>query len=92
MNNELSLQARGALAYFRENPDVEITREEVERLGVSKNPALRILKELIASGHIMREDLPRKSNGDFGGIKYYLIKSWRSFDLQPCENGDTITP
>ena len=75
MKNNLSLQARGALDYFQNNPDVEITPQVVTTIGKRCGivVARRILNELIEEGFMIRHH-NRDEDGGYVPVRHELTR------------------
>lgn len=73
LDAKLSLKAKGLYAYLFSKPDgwefhIEVMEKELKE---SRGQLYSIIKELIAAGYIIRQQV--NSNGRFGGIVYEFI-------------------
>lgn len=79
-DSRLSFDAKGLLSYLLANKSDDFNADDL--VNASKNrrdSTRRIIRELIRSGYIQREQL-KNSEGKFCGIRHYIYPNGRNVD------------
>lgn len=74
-DESLDLDALGLLCYLRSRPnDWNISTEQLRRrFGCGPEKMQRLMRELIASGWILRQEIRKGSSGTFAGVEYVVL-------------------